>query len=64
MMPRPRFATWDEFNAHLLIQSRKRRERKLRGHQQTISERFEKDKQMLLALPAAPNEPATSDSRG
>jgi transposase len=56
MVPRPRFATWDEFNAQLLVQSQKRRERKLRRHQQTIGERFEKDRQMLLALPAAPYE--------
>src|SRR5450631_2902516 len=27
MVPRPRFATWEEFNAHLLIQCQKRRER-------------------------------------
>src|SRR5580700_7142060 len=45
MVPRPRFATWEAFNAHLLVQSQKRRERKLRRHQQTIGERFEKDKQ-------------------
>jgi transposase len=56
MVPRPRFATWEAFNAHLLIQARKRRERKLRGHQQTIGERFEKDRERLLALPAAPYE--------
>jgi transposase len=56
MVPRPRFATWEAFNAHLLVQSQKRRERKLRRHQETIGERFEKDKQMLLALPAAPYE--------
>jgi transposase len=56
MVPRPRFATWDEFNAHLLVQSQKRRERKLRGHQQTIGERFEKDRERLLPLPAAPYE--------
>jgi transposase len=30
MVPRPRFTTWELFNAHLLIQSQKRRERKLR----------------------------------
>jgi hypothetical protein len=54
MVPRPRFATWEEFNAHLLIQSQKRRERKLRGHQQTIGERFEKDRERLLPLPGAP----------
>ena len=29
----PRYATWEEFNAHLLVQCQKRRERKLRGHQ-------------------------------
>ncbi|HLW86677.1 MAG TPA: IS21 family transposase [Candidatus Sulfotelmatobacter sp.] len=56
MVPRPRFATWDAFNAHLLVQSQKRRERKLRGHQQTIGERFEKDRERLLSLPAAPYE--------
>ena len=53
MVPRPRFATWEEFNAHLLLQCQKRRERKLRGQQQTISERFEKDRERLLPLPAA-----------
>src|SRR6266478_3142926 len=56
MVPRPRFATWEEFNAHLLLQCQKRRERKLRGQQQTISERFEKDRERLLPLPAAPYE--------
>jgi transposase len=56
MVPRPRFATWEEFNAHLLVQSQKRRERKLRGHQHTIGERFEKDRERLLPLPAAPYE--------
>ena len=35
---------------------RRRRSRKLRGHQQTIGERFENDKEMLLPLPAAPYE--------
>src|SRR5258708_16437126 len=56
MVPRPRFATWEEFNAHLLIQCQKRRERKLRGQQQTIGQRFEKDRERLLPLPATPYE--------
>ena len=56
MVPIPRFADWDEFNAHLLAQCQKRRERKLRGHEQTIGERFEKDRERLLPLPAAPYE--------
>jgi transposase len=47
-------------HAHLLVQSRKQRERKPR-HQQTIGERFEKDQQRLLPLPAAPYE--TCDKR-
>jgi hypothetical protein len=32
-VPIPRFASWEEFNAHLLTQCQKRRERKLRGHE-------------------------------
>jgi transposase len=56
MVPRPRFATWEEFNAQLLAQCQKRRERKLRGHQQSIGERFHKDRERLLPLPAAPYE--------
>jgi hypothetical protein len=52
----PRFATWDAFNAHLEAECRKRRERKLRGHTETIAERFERDRAALLTLPAAPYE--------
>ena len=61
MVPIPRFASWDKFNAHLLTQCQKRRERKLRGHDQTIGGRFMKDREMLLPLPAAPYE--ASDKR-
>jgi hypothetical protein len=56
MVPVPRFATWDAFNAHLEAECRKRRERKLRGHTETIAERFERDRAALLTLPAAPYE--------
>src|SRR6266853_1285051 len=56
LVPVPRYTTWDELNAHLLVQCQRRRARKLRGHQQTIGERFEKDKERLLPLPAAPYE--------
>ena len=56
MVPIPRYATWEKFNAHLMVAIQKRRERKLRGHQQTIGERFQKDQEMLLPLPAAPYE--------
>src|SRR5271154_1234096 len=53
MVPRPRFASWEEFNAHLLVQCQKRRERKGRGHQQTIGERFERDRAAFLPLPTS-----------
>ena len=56
MVPVPRFASWDAFNAHLEAACRKRRERCLRGHAETIGERFERDRATLLPLPTAPYE--------
>ena len=56
LVPVPRCASWEELNAKLQEQCIRRRARKLRGHKQTIGERFEKDKEMLLPLPAAPYE--------
>jgi transposase len=56
LVPVPRCASWEELNAKLRQQCHKRRGRKLRGHEQTIGERFEKDRERLLPLPAAPYE--------
>jgi transposase len=56
MVPVPRFASWDAFSADLELQCRKRRERTLRGHTETIGERFECDRAALLTLPASPYE--------
>jgi len=56
MVPIPHYATWEQFNAHLLAECRKRRERILRGHKESIGQRFAKDQELLLALPAAPYE--------
>ena len=56
MVPIPRFNSWDELNAHLEAECRKRRERRLRGHSETIGERFERDHAAMLPLPAAPYE--------
>ena len=56
MVPVPRAASWEELNAHLLQECRKRRERKLWGHQETIAERFERDREKLLPLPPVPLE--------
>jgi transposase len=56
MVPIPRLPSWEELNAYLEQQCRKRRERRLRGHSETIGERFERDRAVLLPLPAAPYE--------
>jgi hypothetical protein len=56
MVPVPRVASWEELNAQLLGECRKRRERKLWGHQETIAERFERDGDKLLSLPPVPYE--------
>ncbi|MGB9202801.1 MAG: IS21 family transposase [Terriglobales bacterium] len=51
LVPIPRVASWDELNQRLLAACRQRRARKLRGHQETIGERFERDRAALLPLP-------------
>jgi transposase len=56
MVPIPRVPSWEELNAHLEQQCRRRRERRLRGHTETVGERFERDRAALLPLPAAPYE--------
>jgi len=54
LVPVPRVAGWEELNAHLRQQCVLRRQRKLWGHQATIAERFERDREKLLPLPPAP----------
>jgi len=56
MVPIPRVNSWEELNAHLEAECRKRRERRLRGYAETIGERFERDHAAMLPLPAAPYE--------
>jgi transposase len=56
MVPIPRANSWEELNLHLEADCRKRRERRLRGHAETIGERFERDRAVLLPLPAIPYE--------
>jgi hypothetical protein len=53
MVPVPRMASWENLNAHLLEQCRRRRERKLWGHEETIAQCFERDREKL-PLPATP----------
>jgi transposase len=56
MVPIPRVNSWDQLNARLEAQCNQRRERRLRGHRETIGERFERDRVVLLPLPTAPYE--------
>jgi hypothetical protein len=57
MVPIRRASSWEELNAHLEADCRVRRERRLRGHTETIGERFQRDYAAMLPLPAAPFEP-------
>jgi transposase len=52
LVPIPRFADWEQLNAYLERQCGERRGRRLRRHKETIGERFERDRQALLPLPA------------
>ena len=54
MTPIPRFASWDAFNIHLEEQCRQRNHDVLRGHRESIGERYVRDEEMLTALPPTP----------
>ena len=54
MVPRPRFASWDTFNAQLEEQCRNRQGKVVRGHRETIGERPRRDCEALMVLPPAP----------
>jgi hypothetical protein len=56
MVPLPRFATWDDFNAWLEEQCRKRHADILRGHHETIGQRLQRDLEAMAPLPPAPFE--------
>jgi transposase len=56
MVPIPRASSWEELNEHFAADCRQRRERRLRGHTETIAERFERDRAAMLPLSAAPYE--------
>jgi hypothetical protein len=56
MVPIPCASSWQELNEHLEAGCQNRRLRRLRGHTETIGERFERDHAAMLPLPAAPYE--------
>lgn len=52
MVPIPRFATWDAFNAHLEEQGRMHQTNVLRGQSETIGNRLARDLAAMSDLPA------------
>lgn len=54
LVPMPRFASFDALNAHLDDCCRRRWAERLRGHDQTIGDRLERDRAVLGRLPATP----------
>jgi len=52
LVPIPSFESFEDLNAHLEAQCRKRLDARLRGHDETIGERLERDLVALLPLPA------------
>jgi len=52
LVPMPRFETFDALNAHLEACCRRRGGERLRGHDQTVGERLERDRVVLQRLPA------------
>ena len=55
-VPVPSFESFEALNADLEQRCVERRGARLRGHTETIGERFERDRAALLPLPAAPYE--------
>ncbi len=52
MVPIPRVESWDAFNADLAAHCRRRGRDILRGHRESIEERFVRDQDALMALPS------------
>jgi transposase len=52
MVPIPRAVSWEALNIQLAKDCRARRAQRLRGHAETIGERFERDRAPFLPLPA------------
>jgi hypothetical protein len=56
MVPIPHAVSWEALNVQFEADCRARRARRLRGHTETIAERFERDRAAFLPLPDAPYE--------
>ncbi len=53
MIPVPRFESWEAFNGDLARRCHERGKDVLRGHRESIGERFGRDQEALMALPPA-----------
>jgi hypothetical protein len=53
MVPIPRATSWEALNEQFIRDAMARRAQRLRGHTETIGERFERDRAAFLPLPAA-----------
>ena len=53
MVPIPHAASWEALNDQFIRDAVARRAQRLRGHRETIGERFERDRAVLLPLPPA-----------
>jgi hypothetical protein len=53
MVPIPRATSWEALNEQFVHDAMARRAQRLRGHTETIGERFERDRAVLLPLSAA-----------
>ena len=58
LVPMPRFRNFDDLNTHLEACCAKRWAEQLRGHDQTVGERLERDR-AVRAFPQSPTTPAT-----
>ena len=54
LVPIPSFESFDALNAYLEERCLERLGRRLRGHEETIGQRMERDLEALLPLPAVP----------
>ena len=53
MVAIPRAASWGALNEQFICDAMARRAQRLRGHTETIGERFERDRAAFLPLPVA-----------
>ena len=56
LVPVPSFQSFDALNAHLEQRCLERMDARLRGHDETIGQRMERDLDALLPLPAVPHD--------